>query len=89
MIELTGVMKTVSPLHIGTGKKRGTFSETREYVPGRAIRGMVGYYLHSNDFELFKKLRIDEDSDMGKTGVFLNNKTDSCITYITAMVQKM
>lgn len=66
-------MKTVSPLHIGTGKKRGTFSETREYVPGRAIRGMVGYYLHSNDFELFKKLRIDEDSDMGKTGVFFKD----------------
>ncbi|HUT63485.1 MAG TPA: RAMP superfamily CRISPR-associated protein [Anaerolineae bacterium] len=73
MIELTGAMITVSPLHIGTGKKRGTFSETREYVPGRAIRGMVGYYLHSNNHELFKKLRIDEDSDMGKTGVFFKD----------------
>ena len=66
-------MITVSPLHIGTGKKRGTFSETREYVPGRAIRGMVGYYLHSNNLELFKKLRIDEDSDMSKTGVFFKD----------------
>lgn len=73
MIELTGVMITVSPLHIGTGKQRGTFSETREYVPGRAIRGMVGYHLHSNNFELFKKLRIDEYSDMGKTGVFFKD----------------
>jgi CRISPR/Cas system CSM-associated protein Csm3 (group 7 of RAMP superfamily) len=73
LIELTGLMITISPLHIGTGKKRGTFSETREYVPGRAIRGMVGYHLHSNNPELFKKLRIDEDSDMGKTGVFFKD----------------
>lgn len=73
MIELTGVMITVSSLHIGTGKKRGTFSETREYVPGRAIRGMVGYHLHSNNCELFKKLKIDEDSDMGKTSVFFKD----------------
>ena len=87
LIELAGTMITVSPLHIGTGKKRGTFSETREYIPGRAIRGMVGYHLHSNNFELFKNLRINEDNDMGKTGVFFKdalpiyiNEKDSSVT---------
>ena len=73
MIELTGVMMPVSSMHIGTGKKRGTFSETLEYIPGRTIRGMVGYYLHSNNLKLFNKLRIDEDRDMSKTGVFFKD----------------
>ena len=88
MIELTGVMVTVSPLHIGTGKKRGTFSETREYVPGRAIRGMVGYYLHSNNPELFKKLRIDEDSDMSKTGVFFKDALPRYVNEIDTTIIK-
>jgi len=88
LIELTGVMMTISPLHIGTGKKRGTFSETREYVPGRAIRGMVGYYLHSNNQELFKKLRIDEDSDMSKTGVFFKDALPRYVNEIDTTIIK-
>lgn len=73
LIELTGTITAISSLHIGTGKKTGTFSETLEYIPGRTIRGMIGYYLHSNNRELFDKLRISEDDDMSKTGVFFKD----------------
>jgi len=73
LIELTGTIAAVSSLHIGTGKKSGTFSETLGYLPGRTIRGMIGYYLHSNERDLFDKLRISEDMDMSKTGVFFKD----------------
>jgi len=70
LIELTGTITNISPLHIGTGKKTGTFSKTLEYIPGRTIRGMVGYYLYNNNRKLFDDLKISEDSDMQKTRVF-------------------
>jgi len=73
MIELTGIMTSISSLHVGTGKKSGTFSKTLEYVPGRTIRGMVGYHLYTNNKDLFDKLRISEDCDMSKTGVFIKD----------------
>lgn len=73
MIELTGVISATSSLHIGTGKKTGTFSKTLEYVPGRTIRGMVGYYLYKNNKELFNRLKIEEDNDMQNTGVFFKD----------------
>lgn len=73
MIELTCVMSATSSLHIGTGKKTGTFSKTLEYVPGRTIRGMVGYYLYNNNRELFERLKINEDNDMRNTGVFFKD----------------
>lgn len=73
MIELSGVIRNKTQLHLGTGKKTGTFSATLDYIPGRTIRGMVGYYLYNNNRELFDALRIDEDSDMGQTGVFFKN----------------
>jgi len=73
MIELTGIIKNKTQLHIGTGKKTGTFSATLDHIPGRTIRGMVGYYLYNNNRELFEALRIDEDEDMTQTGVFFKN----------------
>lgn len=73
MIEITGTMAAASSLHIGTGKKTGTFSKTLEYVPGRTIRGMVGYYLYKNNKELFDRLKINEDNDMRNTGVFFKD----------------
>lgn len=73
MIELSGIIRNKTQLHIGTGKKTGTFSATLDYIPGRTIRGMVGYYLYKNNRELFDALRIDEDEDMTKTGVFFKN----------------
>ncbi|MEA1985254.1 MAG: RAMP superfamily CRISPR-associated protein [Euryarchaeota archaeon] len=73
MIELTGTLTAVSPLHIGMGKKSGTFAKTLEYIPGRTIRGMIGYYLYTNKRELFNKLRISEDMDMSNTGVYFKD----------------
>ncbi len=73
MIELTGTLTAVSPLHIGMGKKSGTFVKTLEHIPGRTIRGMVGYYLYTNKRELFDKLRINEDMDMSDTGVYFKD----------------
>ena len=73
MIEITAIMKALSSLHLGTGKKSGTFARTLEHVPGRTIRGMVGYYLYTNDRELFDAMRIGEDEDMGRTGVFFKD----------------
>ncbi len=73
MIELTGRIKTVSPVHIGTGKKTGTFAKTLGYLPGRTLRGMVGYYLYNNDRELFNRLKLSEDKDMSNTGIFFKD----------------
>lgn len=73
MIELKGVMTALTPLHLGTGKKRGTFFKTLDYVPGRTLRGMLGYHLYTNDRELFDRLAISEDSDMSKTNIFFKD----------------
>lgn len=73
MIELRGLMTALTPLHLGTGKKRGTFSRTLDYVPGRTLRGMLGYYLYTNDQDLFNKLSISEDVDMSKTNIFFKD----------------
>ncbi|MGM0772009.1 MAG: hypothetical protein ACQESU_10475, partial [Halobacteriota archaeon] len=73
MIEISGTLKALSSLHLGTGKKSGTFAKTLDYVPGRTIRGMIGYHLYTNHRELFDALRIDEDQDMSNTGVFFKD----------------
>ncbi|MDK2833799.1 MAG: hypothetical protein PWR29_838 [Methanolobus sp.] len=73
MIEISGTMKALSSLHIGTGKKSGTFADTLEYVPGRTIRGMLGYYLYTNHRDLFEEMKISEDNDMSNTNAFFKN----------------
>ncbi len=73
MIELRGVVTALTPLHLGTGRKRGTFFRTFEYVPGRTLRGMLGYHLYTNDRGLFDKLAISEDLDMSKTNIFFKD----------------
>jgi len=52
---------------------RGTFFRTLEYVPGRTLRGMLGYHLYTNDLGLFDKLAISEDLDMSKTNIFFKD----------------
>lgn len=71
-------MSTLSSLHIGTGKKTGTFSKTLDYVPGRTLRGMIGYHLYNNNKQLFDELRINEDQDMKNTGVFFKDAHPMC-----------
>lgn len=71
VIELKAVMTALTPLHLGTGRKRGTFFRTLDYVPGRTLRGMLGYYLFNNNKELFEKLAINEDIDMSKANIFV------------------
>ena len=73
VIELRGLMTALTPLHLGTGKKRGTFFRTLDYVPGRTLRGMLGYHLYTNDRGLFDRLAISEDSDMSKTNIFFKD----------------
>lgn len=73
VIELKGALIALTPLHLGTGKKRGTFSRTIDYLPGRTLRGMLGYYLYTNDRDLFDKLAISEDLDMNKTKIFFKD----------------
>jgi len=73
VIELKGVMTALTPLHLGTGRKRGTFFRTLEYVPGRTLRGMLGYHLYINNRGLFDKLAISEDLDMSKTNIFFKD----------------
>ena len=77
MIEITATIKALSPLHIGTGKKSGTFARTLDYLPGRTIRGMVGYHLYTNNRDLFDAMRISEDNEMAKTGVFFKDALPS------------
>jgi hypothetical protein len=73
MIELTGTVRNKTQMHIGTGKKTGTFSKNLEYIPGRTLRGMVGYYLYHNNRELFDATKINEDIDMANTCVFFKD----------------
>lgn len=73
MIQLEGIITTMSSLHIGKGKPKGTFVQTLDYIPGRTIRGMLGYYLYKNDMQLFKDIGIDEEDDISKMGIFFKN----------------
>lgn len=73
MVLVEGTITAISPLHLGTGRKTGTFVPTLRYIPGRTLRGMLGYWLYKNDRELFNKSGINEDSDHGKMGIFVKN----------------
>lgn len=73
MIQLDGIITAVSSLHIGTGRSKGTFIRTLDYIPGRTLRGMLGYYLFKNDKDLFDCTGIDEGKDISKMGVFFKN----------------
>ena len=39
---LTGVLRAVTPLHIGSGVKTGVIKRCRSYIPGSVLRGAVG-----------------------------------------------
>lgn len=67
---ITGTITSVSPVHIGNGRTRGTFSQTLPYIPGRTIRGMVGWYLYQFKRSLFDACGLSEDHDSSKMKVF-------------------
>ncbi|MBU4373711.1 MAG: hypothetical protein KJ714_04575 [Euryarchaeota archaeon] len=73
MIELGGFITALSPIHIGSGRSKGTFIKTLEHIPGRTIRGMLGYYLYKNDRQLFEATGINEEMDLSKMGIFFKN----------------
>ncbi len=60
---ITGAITTISPVHIGNGRARGTFSQTLPYIPGRTIRGMVGWYLYQYNRNLFDACGLSEEHD--------------------------
>lgn len=39
---LTGVLKTVTPLHVGNGIRAGVIKRCRTFIPGAVLRGAVG-----------------------------------------------
>ncbi|MBE0521932.1 MAG: hypothetical protein IBX39_06665 [Candidatus Methanoperedenaceae archaeon] len=73
MIQLEGTITALSPLHLGSGRSKGTFIPTLPYIPGRTLRGMAGYYLFKNDRELFNDIGIDEENDISKMGIIFKN----------------
>lgn len=73
MIQVTGIITAQSPLHLGDGRSQGTFLSTLPFIPGRTLRGMLGYYLYRNDPDLFRESGIDEDHDMTRMGVLFRN----------------
>ncbi len=73
MIQLEGIITTKSSLHIGKGRPKGTFVQTLDYIPGRTMRGMIGYYLYKNDIQLFNDIKIDEENDISKMGIFFKD----------------
>ncbi|MCA1917600.1 RAMP superfamily CRISPR-associated protein [Methanospirillum hungatei] len=70
---IKGTITSVSPLHFGNGRARGTFSQTLSYVPGRTFRGMIGWYLYQYNRELFDACGLAEDHDPEKMHVFFRN----------------
>ncbi len=73
MIQLDGTITAVTPLHVGNGRSKGTFIQTLDHIPGRTIRGMLGYYLYKNDMHLFKDIGIDEEKDISRMGIIFKN----------------
>jgi hypothetical protein len=62
---LEGTFLALSPLHIGTGERKGNFHPTEIYVTAKALRGMLGTFLYHYDKELFEESRIGkEDSTL-------------------------
>jgi len=70
---IEGIITAITPIHIGSGKSKGTFIKTLDYLPGRTIRGMLGFYLYKNDKQLFENSGINEDKDISKMGIFFKN----------------
>jgi len=70
---MKGTITSVSPLHFGNGRARGTFSQTLSYVPGRTIRGMIGWYLYQNYRDLFDACGLAEDHEPEKMHLFFRN----------------
>jgi hypothetical protein len=70
---MTGTITSVSPLHFGSGRARGTFSQTLSYVPGRTLRGMLGWYLYQYNRDLFDACGLAEDHDPEKMSLFFRN----------------
>ena len=60
MLILSGVMKAITPLHIGT-MGTGNYHPTLPYIPARTIRGMLGNYLFNENKSLFDRIEIDND----------------------------
>ncbi|MEM3455285.1 MAG: RAMP superfamily CRISPR-associated protein [archaeon] len=55
---ISGKITALEPLHIGTGVHIGTYQPTLDYIPARAIRGMLGNYLFSHNPQLYKELEF-------------------------------
>jgi len=82
MVQIEGTITTVSPVHIGSGKMKGTFHPTLDHIPGRTLRGMLGYYLYKNcdslksplpGKSLFEATGINEQSDLNKIHILFRN----------------
>ncbi|MBS7634485.1 hypothetical protein KEJ34_03170 [Candidatus Bathyarchaeota archaeon] len=43
--KITGVLRAVTPLHIGSGARTGVIKHCHPYIPGAVIRGAVGVSL--------------------------------------------
>ncbi|MEM4213898.1 MAG: RAMP superfamily CRISPR-associated protein [Candidatus Methanomethylicaceae archaeon] len=39
---ISGVLRAVTPIHIGSGSRTGVIKHSRKFIPGAAIRGAVG-----------------------------------------------
>jgi len=70
---IEGIITATSSLHLGDGQSRGTFLPTLQYIPGRTLRGMLGYYLFRYKKDLFVKSGIDEENDIGKMKILFRN----------------
>ncbi|MGC8913102.1 MAG: RAMP superfamily CRISPR-associated protein [Thermoplasmata archaeon] len=60
---ISGKIIALEPLHIGKGILIGTYQPTLEYIPARALRGMLGNYLYSHNRELFEELGFKTENE--------------------------
>lgn len=60
---LSGVLRAVTPLHIGSGVKTGVIKRCRSYIPGAVLRGAVGTALIKAVCRLEKPLVDHEDCE--------------------------
>jgi len=61
---IEGRFTALSPIHMGTGERKGNFHPTEIHVTAKALRGMLGTYMYHYDRELFEKSGIGTEKSI-------------------------
>lgn len=72
--KITGRIKCISPVHIGSGQRTGVLKHSSRYIPGSFLRGATGIAalkIAGKESEFFSELFSNED--LGSSEIFFKN----------------